>query len=279
MLSKPDVLLDQSQPVIAPKDSLMEDTDVLIANQVILETQEMLNNALFHQLVQEPTVSNSQLIESLAEDANNVLGQEKFQTLAELHVFQDHSLYALIALPDNHLMDIAANNANQEQFKCKTMLSNAIDQDAKDQEISNIQSIMSHAANAKLANGHNSFQIERELHVSQDQEPLALNAILDNQMMDIPANNANQVQSKIQTTLNNVLFQLASEHMTFNYQSTEALVEDANHANGQDKFQTTRELPVSIDHTLNAQTASLKDQPTTTHVSNANSVRFKTHLT
>lgn len=230
--------------MIALKDSLMEDMDVLIANQVISETQEMLSNALFHQLVPEPTVSNSQLIESLVEDANNAPGQEKFQILPELHAFQDHSLYALIALQDNQLMDTSANNANQEPSKCKTMLSNATDQDVRDQETSNIQSIMSHVDNVKPANGHNSFQTEKELHVSQDQEPLAPNATLDNQMMDIPANNANQVQSKIQITLNNVLSQLALVLMTSNYQSTVALVEDANHANGQDKFQTMREPPV-----------------------------------
>jgi hypothetical protein len=47
------------------------------------------------------------------------------------------------------------------------------------------------------------------------------------------------------------------------------LVEDANHANGQDKFQTLRELLVWLDHLPNAQTASPEDQLIDILVSNA----------
>jgi len=56
-------------------------------------------------------------------------------------------------------------------------------------------------------------------------------------------------------------------------------VENAKLAPGQDKFQTMRELPVSTDHSLNAQTASPEDQMTTTHANNAHSDKFKTQPT
>jgi hypothetical protein len=71
----------------------------------------------------------------------------------------------------------------------------------------------------------------------------------------------------------------ALDNMTSNCQSTHNHVEDARPANGQDKFQTKEELLVSTDHSLNAQTASLRDQPTTTLANNAHSVKFKTQPT
>jgi hypothetical protein len=67
--------------------------------------------------------------------------------------------------------------------------------------------------------------------------------------------------------------------MISNRELTTDHVEDAQHAPGQDKFQTTRELPVSTDHSLNAQTASPEDQMIITHANNAHSDKFKTQLT
>lgn len=56
-------------------------------------------------------------------------------------------------------------------------------------------------------------------------------------------------------------------------------VEDAKHANGQDKFQTTQELNVSSDHSLNAQIALPADLLMDIHASHAQLVKFRTQQT
>lgn len=61
--------------------------------------------------------------------------------------------------------------------------------------------------------------------------------------------------------------------------STTDHAEDVLPANGQDKFQTTRELLVSTDHSLNAQTALPEDPMITTLANNAHTDKFKTHKT
>jgi len=87
--------------------------------------------------------------------------------------------------------------------------------------------------------------------------------------MDTHALIAQLDQSKIQTILKHAMFQLAMDNTISNSQLMDNHVEDANHANGQDKFQTTRDLLVSLDLSLYAETALLKDLLITTHASNA----------
>jgi hypothetical protein len=63
-------------------------------------------------------------------------------------------------------------------------------------------------------------------------------------MMVTHAKTAQLDKFKIQIMLNNAIPQPVLDNMTLDSQSMLKLVEDANHANGQDKFQTTRELLV-----------------------------------
>jgi hypothetical protein len=96
----------------------------------------------------------------------------------------------------------------------------------------------------KLALGQQKRQMPKELHASLDQLLNAVVAQLDNQMMDIHAKTAQQDKFKIQTMLSYAMHQLVVDNMISDSQSMLRLVEDANHANGQDKFQTLRELLV-----------------------------------
>lgn len=121
-------------------------------------------------------------------------------------------------------------------------------------------------------------QTLQELCVSTDKLLPAL-APRSNPLMDTLARLAHVVQFKIQTTPRNALFHNVSDSMISFFQSMLTHVEDANHANGQDKFQTTQEHNVSPDHLLNAQTALPADQLTDTHASHAQLVKFRTHQT
>jgi flagellar biosynthesis/type III secretory pathway chaperone len=69
------------------------------------------------------------------------------------------------------------------------------------------------------------------------------------------------------------------DNMTFNWELITDHVENVKHALSQDKFQTMRELLVSIDHLLNALTALQEDPMTTTHAHNAHTDKFKTQPT
>jgi hypothetical protein len=70
-----------------------------------------------HHHAQDNMQSNLLLIELLVVDAKTATGQEKSQINSKLHAFQDHLLFAMIAPPDNHPTDTAANNAQQDKFK------------------------------------------------------------------------------------------------------------------------------------------------------------------
>jgi len=273
-----DVSLDQDLSVIALKEPSIQDTAALNAQLVKSETQltEMVIHASTHHNAQEPIKSNSLLTEPLAVDVKTADGQEKFQINSELLVFQDHLLSAMIALPDNQPMDTAVNNAQLDKFRIQTTPRDATDQPVLNSTQSNLLLITSNVLDARFVDGHNTNQMLEELNASLDQEPNAETAPPDNQTMDTHAFHAQEVPSKIQTSLTNALFQPVMEHMISKLQLITDHAENVLHANGQDKFQTTRELLVSTDHSLNAQTALLEDHQTTTHANNAHSDKFKT---
>jgi hypothetical protein len=75
------------------------------------------------------------------------------------------------------------------------------------------------------------------------------------------------------------ILQPVLDNMKSDQLSTTDHAEDVLPANGQDKFQTMRELPVSTDHSLNAQTAPPEELMMATLVNNAHTTKFKTHQT
>lgn len=156
---------------------------------------------------------------------------------------------------------------------------NAIPHNVPDNTPLELLLIASHAVDAPLAHGQLKFQMLPEVDALTDLSLLAQIADRDNQMMDTHVKPAQLVKSKIQTTPEHAIELNALDNMTSNCQSTHNHVEDARPANGQDKFQTKEELLVSTDHSFNAQTASPEDHKTTTHVKDAQLVKFKTQIT
>lgn len=267
--------------MIALKEELTEDTLVSNAHSDKLETHqtETKTLALLHQPVTETMPFNLLLILLHVVDAKTVLGQDKFQINWELLVSTDHSLSAMIALLDNQLIDTHAKNAQLDKFNQQLIHKHAIPHHVPPSTRSEWLLINTHAEDVKLANGQHTCQTHKELDALSDHKLSAIAAPLEDQMMDIHAKTAQLDKSKIQTILNNAMLQFAMDNMISDSQSTLKLVEDANHANGQDKFQTTRELLVWLDHLPNAQTALPEDLMINTHANNAQPDKSKTHLT
>jgi len=107
--------------------------------------------------------------------------------------------------------------------------------------------ILNHAVNARLANGHNSCQINSKLNVLLDHSLFAT-AEKSNQLTDTLVRNALLDSSKTCKTHRDVLDQHAQDNIKSNSQLMRAIVEDVTNANGQDSCQTPRELNVSRDH-------------------------------
>lgn len=97
-------------------------------------------------------------------------------------------------------------------------------------------------------------------------------------LKDIHAKDVSQELSKIQITSANASNHTAWELIKSESQLMPPPAEDVRIANGQDTFQTTRELNASWDHSPNA-TASQDNQLTDTHVKNANMDKDKTQAT
>jgi hypothetical protein len=278
-LVETDVLPDQDQAALVLKDMETKDIHALNAHSVKLEAEPTKNNVFPQANAQVLTKSDLLLMPHHAVNARLANSQDLSQMFQELNVLPDHLLSALIALPDNQLMDTHANNAQLDKFKMLTTPRDATPQPVLDNTKSDSPLTTLTVEDVRLANGQHTCQMPPETNASLDQEPSATAATPDNQMMDTHVLPAQPVKSKIQTILKFAMFQLAQESMISNFQSTTDHAENAKHALSQDKFQTTRELPVSTDHSLNAQIALPEDLLTTTLVSNAHSDKFKTQLT
>jgi hypothetical protein len=262
---EPDVSRDQRPTVIALKEELIVDTNVPNAQSdklpidktsTILTTITLTPKLVLpqqHVLVPMPSNLQSQLPN--VEDAKTATGQEKFQINKELLVSQDQLSLALTALPDNQMTDTHAKNAQLDQFNQLLIHNNAILQPVTDNMMLEALMTNSTVEDVSLATGQFKCQMHQELHASTDHLPLVLVALLDNQMMDTHALHAQLVLSEIALTQNSATDHNAMDNMISNSQLTKTLVEDAKLAHGQDKFQTTRELLVSSDQLLNAQTA------------------------
>jgi hypothetical protein len=184
----------------------------------------------------------------------------------------------MTALLDNQQMDIHANNAQLVKFNLPLMSSNAIPHNVLDSTRLELLSTTLCAVDVIPVPILLNYQTLKELCASTDK---LLNALVprNNHLKDTIASHAQEVQFKIQTTPRNALSHNVSEHMISFFQSMITLVEDANHANGQDKFQTTQELLVSLDHSLNALTALPADLLTDTHAFHAQLVKSRIQLT
>lgn len=254
---KQDVFEDLLLIAIALKEEQTEDTHVFSAQLVKLETQlhQTKTDVLSHNHVLVNTLFNLQLIEPHVEDVKHAPGQEKFQINSELLVSLDHLPNAQTALLDNHPIDIHASNAQLDKLYHQPIHNNAtlqlvLDNTKLDQLLTTSTVVL-----VKLANGHNTCQTLKEPNACLDHQLTAQAAQPEDQMMDTHALTAQSDKYKIQTILRFATFQFVMVNMISDSQSTLKVVEDANHANGQDKFQTTKELLVSPDHSPNAQTA------------------------
>lgn len=254
-LLKLNVLSDHLPKLTVDKEELMEATLLLSAMLEKSLTQEMPTNALEPKLAHRLTHINFQLITFHAVDAKFANGQDKFQTFQELDVSTDHLPHAQAAPRDNLLTDIAVKTAHQDKSLAHRTEDNATHQDVLDNMKSELLSTTFHAVLVLFAHGHNNNQMLRELLVSTDHLLNAQAALRDNLSMDTLAKTAQLDKLRIQTTSRDAILHHVEVNMISNYQLTKPPVEDANHANGQDKFQTTRELLVLTDHSPTAQTA------------------------
>lgn len=125
------------------------------------------------------------------------------------------------------------------------------------------------------ANFQLTFQILQELHVFKDHLLLAIHVPKDNQMTDIHVLTAQLDKFKIQTTAEYAMLQFALVCTIFNLELTIDHVENAKHATGHKRFQTTRKLLVLEDHMQTALAALKDNQMTDIHVSNAHTDRLK----
>jgi hypothetical protein len=91
------------------------------------------------------------------------------------------------------------------------------------------------------ANGHNSSQTSLRPNVSQDHW-LHATVLAEDQLKDTHARDVNQELSKIQTTSTYASSHTVTELIKSESQLTQPHAEDVKIANGQDTFQTTREL-------------------------------------
>jgi hypothetical protein len=279
-----DVLLDQDHHAHVLKDTVMKVTHALSAHSDKLEQQlEPLEhttlNASTHQLAMLATKFNLLLTLHHVEDAKLANSHNSSLMSLELNVLPDHLLLAQIALKDNQMMDTHVLLAQLVQSKIQLTLRDVLDQPAQDNIKSNLLSTTSNVVLVRLANGQLTCQILPETNAFKDHLLLAQHALKDNQMMDTHVLLAQLDKSKTPTMQEYATLQYVTECTRSNCQSTKDHAENAKHANGQDKCQTMRELPVLTDHSLNAQTASREDQMTTTLVNNAHSDKSKTHKT
>ena len=86
--------------------------------------------------------------------------------------------------------------------------------------------------------------MHKEQLASKDHLPFAEAVLQEDLMMDTHAQIAQPDRFKIQTTLKYATLQFAVANMTSNYQWIVNSAENVNHANGQDRFQTMKELDV-----------------------------------
>jgi hypothetical protein len=177
------------------------------------------------------------------------------------------------------MMDTHVSLAQLVQSKIRLTLRDVIDQPAQDNIKSNLLLTTSNVVPVRLANGQLTCQMLPETNAFKDHLLLAQHALKDNQMTDTNVLLAQLDKSKTPTMQEYATLQYVTECTKSNCQPTKDHVENAKHANGQDKCQTMRELLVSTDHSLNAQIASQEDQMTTTLVNNAHSDKSKTHKT
>jgi len=230
------------------------------------------------------------------EDAKPANGQDKCQINSNLFALIDHLPFA-VAEKSNQLTDTLVNHAQLDPFKILTTHKDALDHLAMVSTRSNFQLMPTAVEDVILANGQHSCQTQQETNVWKDQLLSAEHAPKDNLMMDIHALHAqldrfnsnnhhmmlketwlptNSVNSTL-TIQDNASNQFVVENMTFNSQWTINHVEDANHANGQDKFQIKPELLVSPDHSPSAQIALPEDQMRDIAANNAHQDKFKIH--
>jgi hypothetical protein len=255
MSPEPHVSEDHSLIATVFQEELKEDMHAPHANQVISPTQLTLTNVSLLHLVTKPIKLDRLSVPRLVEDALLANGQLKFQTRPELLVSQDHSLHAQAVSKDNLMMDTPASTAQLDKLRVLTMPSNATLLNAQDNMLSDSLSMPIHAVLVYNANGQDKFQTKLELLALIDNQLTAQAALPDNLMMDTLANNAHQTWLRIQITSRDATLHNASVSMISDWVSTFKLVEDATPVISQDKFQTSKELLVLTDHSLNAQTA------------------------
>jgi len=118
-----------------------------------------------HAMVQDK--SNNQLTQRPVVNARLADGQHSCQTSPRLNALLDHLLFAT-AERRTLLTDTLVNHAQLEPFKAWLTKNNVLDQHALVNTKSNSQLIPITAVDVKIADGHNSNQIDRRLNVSQD---------------------------------------------------------------------------------------------------------------
>jgi hypothetical protein len=101
------------------------------------------------------------------EDVILANGHNSCQIHPELNVSEDHLLFA-IAQRNNLLMDMLANNAQQDLFKTQLTPSNVSDHNVPDNIKSNLVLLLLLVEDVKLANGQYSCQTLLELLVLED---------------------------------------------------------------------------------------------------------------
>jgi hypothetical protein len=203
----------------------------------------------------------------------------KFQTNQELDVSQDHSL-SVDALAEDLLMDTLAPHAQLDKLLTPTMSANVSNKYHVITCQSDLLEMQPTVVDANNAISQEKSQIPLKPDVSKDHMQTAV-ALKEELTVDINALNAQPDKLPKESTILPqevkmfVLFhQLVLDNMLSNLLLTVYPVEDARTAPGQDKSQINSELPVLIDHQLNAMTA-LPDNPLmVTHANNAQLDKF-----
>lgn len=233
--------------MIAPPDN--QPTDIHASNaQPDKFKFSMIKRDATDQLALKDIKSPLLLIISTVEDARHADGHNTCQMLRETNASSDQELPAMIALPDNQMMDTHALLAQLDPSKIQTKLTDAMSHNAEESMTLDWLSTIDHAEDAKPANGQDKFQTMRRLLVSTDHLLNAQTASLEDQLITTLANNAHSIKFKTQLTWEDASLEPAMVLDKSNNHMTLRAAVSARLADGQHSCQTSPRLNALLDH-------------------------------
>jgi hypothetical protein len=176
-------------------DNQMMDTHALLAQLDKSKMPTMLEFAIL-QYAMVCTRSNCQSTKDHAENAKHANGQDKCQTMRGPLVSTDHLLNAQTASQEDQMITTLVNNAHSDKSKTHQTKTDVLLELAMVLEIFNLPLITLAVEDVKLANGHNSNQMQPKLNVLLDHW-LSVTADRDNHKMDTHVLPAQLDKSKV----------------------------------------------------------------------------------